>query len=115
MPRLDLVVCGSVCVNPAGARIGKGGGYSDLELALGIEAGWVHGRTTIVTTVHPLQVVDADLPKTEHDFRVDLVVTPDDVISCPSAPRPPGVLWHHLDRDKIDAVPALGRRRGRSG
>ncbi|MER3460903.1 MAG: hypothetical protein C4303_07295 [candidate division GAL15 bacterium] len=27
---VDLVVCGSVAVNPVGARVGKGGGYSDL-------------------------------------------------------------------------------------
>ncbi|HEX6237047.1 MAG TPA: 5-formyltetrahydrofolate cyclo-ligase [Acidimicrobiales bacterium] len=116
VPRLDLVVCGSVCVNRGGARIGKGGGYSDLELALGIEAGWIDGETTIVTTVHPLQVVDDDLPETEHDFRADLVVTPDEVISCPSAHRrPPGILWDHLDRDKIDVVPALAGRRRSSG
>ncbi|MFP3899387.1 MAG: 5-formyltetrahydrofolate cyclo-ligase [Acidimicrobiia bacterium] len=115
VPRLDLVVCGSVCVNRGGARIGKGGGFSDLELALGTEAGWIDEETTIVTTVHPLQVVDDDLPETDHDFRVDLVVTPDEVISCPGAHRPPGILWDHLDRDKIDAVPALHREGNRAG
>jgi len=111
VPRLDLVVCGSVCVNTAGIRIGKGGGYSDLEMALGIEEGWIDRDTTIVTTVHPLQVVVADLPETDHDFRVDLIVTPDEVIHCPEAPRPPGILWDHLDDDQIDAVPALADRR----
>jgi 5-formyltetrahydrofolate cyclo-ligase len=35
---LDLVVCGTVAVNRAGVRVGKGGGYSDLELGLLIEA-----------------------------------------------------------------------------
>jgi 5-formyltetrahydrofolate cyclo-ligase len=113
VPRLDLVVCGSVCVNPDGVRIGKGGGYSDLEMALGIEAGWIDRRTTIVTTIHPIQVADAELPETDHDFRVDVIVTPDDVIRCPRTRRPPGVLWDHLDREKIEAVPALaGRRAG---
>ncbi len=29
--KIDLVVCGSVAVNRRGARVGKGGGYSDLE------------------------------------------------------------------------------------
>jgi len=62
--------------------------------------------------VHPLQVVDDDLPETDHDFRGDLIVTPDEVITCPRAPRPPGVLWHHLVADQIDAVPALAGRRG---
>jgi 5-formyltetrahydrofolate cyclo-ligase len=28
------VVCGSVAVNRQGARVGKGGGFSDLEFAL---------------------------------------------------------------------------------
>jgi 5-formyltetrahydrofolate cyclo-ligase len=113
VPRLDLVVCGSVCVNADGVRIGKGGGYSDLEMALGIETGWIDDRTTIATTVHPLQVVDGDLPETDHDFRVDLVVTPDELIECPGARRPPGILWDHLDRDKIEAVPALAERHQR--
>jgi 5-formyltetrahydrofolate cyclo-ligase len=111
VPRLDLVVCGSVCVNRQGARIGKGGGYSDLELALGVETGWIDEHTTIVTTVHPLQVVDDDLPETDHDFRLDLIVTPDEVIRCPSASRPAGILWHHLDAEKIEVIPALVSRR----
>ena len=109
VPGLDLVVCGSVCVNPQGVRIGKGGGYSDLEMGLGIATGWIDKHTTIVTTVHALQLVDAELPETEHDFRVDLIVTPDEVIRCPTSPRPPGILWHHLDRDKIAAVPVLSQ------
>jgi 5-formyltetrahydrofolate cyclo-ligase len=31
LPSVDLVVCGSVAVNHQGARLGKGGGFSDLE------------------------------------------------------------------------------------
>src|SRR5919197_5062589 len=30
---IDLIVAGSVAVNARGARVGKGGGYSDLEFA----------------------------------------------------------------------------------
>jgi 5-formyltetrahydrofolate cyclo-ligase len=111
VPHLDLVVCGSVCVNADGVRIGKGGGYSDLEMALGIETGWIDERTTIATTVHPVQVADSELPETDHDFRVDLIVTPDELIRCPGARRPPGILWDHLDDDKIESVPALAARR----
>jgi 5-formyltetrahydrofolate cyclo-ligase len=111
VPCLDLVVCGSVCVNPEGVRIGKGGGYSDLEMALGIEDGWIDDDTTIATTVHPIQVVDSELPETDHDFRVDLIVTPDEVIRSPRRWRPPGILWDHLDQEKIEAVPALAARR----
>lgn len=107
LPHLDLVVCGSVAVNRSGVRVGKGGGFSDLELALAVDAGRVDERTVVVTTVHPLQVLDDDLPETAHDFRVDLVVTSDGVHECgPRRPRP-GILWDHLDGDKIAAIPAV--------
>lgn len=109
MEEVDLVVCGSVAVNRRGARVGKGGGYSDLEFGLLAEAGLVGERTAIVTTVHPLQVLDAELPEIEHDFRVDLIVTPEEVVETGSRKRPPGILWEHLDDEKIAAVPVLRR------
>jgi len=108
---VDLVVCGTVAVNRAGVRIGKGGGYSDLELGLLIEAGLVDDDTTIVTTVHPLQVLDEELPETTHDFRVDIVVTPDEVIRTGARRRSPGVIWDHLDDEAIEAIPVLAARR----
>jgi 5-formyltetrahydrofolate cyclo-ligase len=115
-PPVDLVVCGSVAVNRQGARVGKGGGFSDLEFALLVEAGLIGDGTVLATTVHPLQVLDEPLPETGHDFRVDLIVAGEEVIACPRAPRPPGILWDHLPEDKIAAVPALAaaRRHGRS-
>jgi len=107
LPSVDLVVCGSVAVNRQGARIGKGGGFSDLEVAFLVEAGVIRPDTILATTVHPLQVVDEPLPETLHNFRVDLIVTPDEVIWCTEPHRPPGILWDHLHQDKIAAVPAL--------
>jgi len=47
-------------------------------------------RTAIVTTAHHLQVVDEALPETEHDFSVDLIVTPGEVIECVPPRRPGG-------------------------
>jgi 5-formyltetrahydrofolate cyclo-ligase len=105
---VDLVVCGSVAVNRNGVRLGKGGGYADLELALLVEAGLVGKQTVIATTVHASQVIDEPLPETEHDFRVDLIVTPGEVIACGAPRRPPGVMWEHLSAEKIAAVPVLG-------
>lgn len=107
VPRIDLVVCGTVATNRDGVRVGKGGGYSDLEFALLHEAGRITDDTLIATTVHPLQVLDEDLPETEHDFRVDAIVTPEEVIRCARTGRPPGVLWDHLDDDTIASIPAL--------
>ncbi|HEU5158174.1 MAG TPA: 5-formyltetrahydrofolate cyclo-ligase [Streptosporangiaceae bacterium] len=112
MPHVDLVVCGTVAVGPDGTRIGKGGGFSDLEFGLLTEARLVDAETAIATTVHGLQVVRGEpLPETGHDFRVDVIVTPDEVIRTPAPRRPPGILWDHLADDKISAIPVLRRLR----
>jgi 5-formyltetrahydrofolate cyclo-ligase len=108
---IDLVVCGTVAANRNGVRVGKGGGYSDLEFGLLVEAGLVGTDTTIVTTVHPLQLLDEELPETAHDFRVDRIVTSDEVVRTRRRRRPRGILWDHLDDAKIDAIPVLRRRR----
>ncbi|HEX9376856.1 MAG TPA: 5-formyltetrahydrofolate cyclo-ligase [Actinomycetota bacterium] len=116
LEHVDLVVCGTVAVNRSGARIGKGGGYSDLEFALLTESGAIDDRTAIATTVHPLQVLSGRLPETGHDFRVDLVVTPDEAYRPRARDRPTGILWDHLDDERIAAIPALREiRRGPGG
>ena len=104
---VELIVCGSVAVTRDGARVGKGGGFSDLEFALLVEHGLVGAETTITTTVHDLQVLDEKLPETDHDFRVDLIVTPTTVVRTGTHRRPPGLLWDHLDSEKYAAIPAL--------
>jgi 5-formyltetrahydrofolate cyclo-ligase len=108
---LDLVVCGTVAVNREGVRVGKGGGYSDLEFALLVERGSIDDATTIATTVHPLQVLDEELPETEHDFRVDAIVTPEETVRTSGGNRPPGILWAHLDDAKVEAIPVLAALR----
>jgi 5-formyltetrahydrofolate cyclo-ligase len=59
------------------------------------------------TTVHPLQLLDGPLPQTEHDFRLDLVVTPAETIRTGAPRRPRGILWDHLDDEKIASIPVL--------
>jgi hypothetical protein len=81
--------------------------YDETIRPLLVEAGLVDDATSIVTTVHPLQLLDEELPETDHDFRVDLVVTPDEVIRCRRARRPPGILWDQLDPDRRREIPAL--------
>ncbi|WP_405557106.1 5-formyltetrahydrofolate cyclo-ligase [Streptomyces canus] len=107
---VSVVVLGSVAVNRSGVRIGKGAGYSDLEFALLTEAGLVGPETLVVTTVHSLQVIETPIPSTEHDVNVDVIVTPDEVITCSTPHRPPGILWDHLEASKIAAIPALQSR-----
>ena len=104
---MDLVICGTVAVNRQGARVGKGGGFSDLEVAFLVEAGVIRPDTVLATTVHPLQVVDEPIPETIHDFRVDLILTPNEAIWCTEPHRPPGILWEHLDQNKIAEIPVL--------
>jgi 5-formyltetrahydrofolate cyclo-ligase len=110
MQPVDLIIVGSVAVSERGTRLGKGAGYSDLEVALLAEAGLVKPHTVIATTVHELQVVDEDLPELEHDFRVDVIVTPDRVIGCGQPKRPKGLSWHALRAEQIAAIPVLARR-----
>jgi 5-formyltetrahydrofolate cyclo-ligase len=110
MPPIDLVVVGSVAVNNRGARLGKGAGYADLEVGLLVEAGLITSQTTIATTVHELQVVDEDLPELPHDFRVDLIATPERVIWCDRPKRPEGIDWQALRPEQIAAIPVLARR-----
>lgn len=110
MQPVQLVACGSVAVNRAGVRLGKGAGYSDIEVALLAEAGLIGPSTVIVTTVHPLQVIDGPLPETGHDFRVDLIITPGEVIECGTQRRPAGLDWEHLTAEKIAAIPVLAAR-----
>ena len=107
---VELVVCGSAAVNRQGARVGKGGGFSDLEFALLVEAGLIGPDTVVATTVHPLQVLEGPLPETGHDFRLDLIVAGEEVIRCRRTRRPPGILWEHLDAAKVAAIPALAAR-----
>ncbi|ASO21304.1 5-formyltetrahydrofolate cyclo-ligase [Actinoalloteichus hoggarensis] len=110
MRPVDLIICGSVAVNRQGVRLGKGAGYSDIEVALLQEAGLIGPNTTIMTTVHSLQVVDEELPEAKHDFSVDLIVTPDEVIECGPPRRPAGLYWDSLSREKIEAIPLLAAR-----
>jgi hypothetical protein len=95
------------------ARVGKGGGYSDLEFGLLVETGLIGADAVLATTVHPLQVLDEELPETPHDFRLDLIVAGEEVITCRRRRRPPGILWDHLDAARIAAIPALAERRER--
>jgi 5-formyltetrahydrofolate cyclo-ligase len=114
---VDLVVMGCVAVGEDGARLGKGGGFADLEFALAAAAGLIGPHTVAVTTVHEVQVRPAGtIPLTDHDVPVDFIITPDRVIDCrpQHGLRPaPRICWDDLTEEKIAAIPLLSAQRAR--
>ena len=115
MQPVDVVISGSVAVNRQGVRIGKGGGFADLEYGLAAEAGILTPDTPVITTVHPMQVLDEELPWTQHDVPLNFVITVDEVIRCVGdrerVPRPQGIYWEDLDERKIRSIPLLVKLR----
>jgi 5-formyltetrahydrofolate cyclo-ligase len=110
IPEVDFVLCGSVAVNLNGARVGKGGGFSDLEFGLLIEEGRIDEHSVIATTVHPIQIVRENLMMTAHDLAIDMIATPRAVIDVERAfDRPRGILWDHLQPPQIREIPILER------
>jgi len=113
---IDLVICGSVGVRRDGTRVGKGGGFADLEYALLREEGKLKETTPVVTTAHPLQIVVEKVAMLAHDIPLDFLVTPFEVIvTRPAYPRPRGIYWDLLKATKIDAIPSLRRRLRQGG
>ena len=111
LAEVGLVVSGCVAVGEDGARLGKGGGFADLEYALASAAGLVGPETGCVTTVHELQVAEpGTIPVTGHDVLVDFIVTPERVIDCRPGRGPrrrPAIDWADLTDEKIAAIPLL--------
>lgn len=115
LPKIDLVVVGSVAVAQDGARIGKGEGYSEMEYAILRELGLVRESTPIITTVHDSQIVQS-VPLEEHDISVDYIVTPTRVIETkPNRNRPTGVIWNRVNAEMIERMPVLRELRERLG
>ena len=113
VPRLRMEKC-FVEIDPQ--RLGKGGGYCDLEYGLLREEGKVRESTPILTTVHPLQVVAERITMLPHDLPVDFLVTPSEVIATrPAHPRPRGIYWDLLRPLKINTIPLLRKRLRRGG
>jgi len=105
MKDIDLVVAGSVAVSEDGRRVGKGGGYSDLEYAILRELDL--GEPEVLTTVHPLQVVNK-LPHEKHDVPLDWILTPEKVVETnTSLEKPSGIDWELLDENNLEEMPVL--------
>ena len=89
-----------------------------MEFALLTENKKISAKTPIVTSVHALQILDEDLPMTEHDIPLNAIITPGEIIEIDTEfSRPKGIYWRMLPPDKIEAIPILKNRRfdSRSG
>ncbi|MEM4590297.1 MAG: 5-formyltetrahydrofolate cyclo-ligase [Nitrososphaerota archaeon] len=109
LPRVDLVVAGSVAVSRRGARVGKGEGYSEIEYAVLRMLGKVSDDTPIITTVHPLQIVE-EIPVEDFDVPIDVIVSVNEIFQThTSIPRPTGIIWSVLPERKLREIPILRR------
>ncbi|MCX8170361.1 MAG: 5-formyltetrahydrofolate cyclo-ligase [Candidatus Bathyarchaeota archaeon] len=108
-PTVDLIVAGSVAVSRDGVRVGKGGGYSEIEYGVLREIGAVDENTPILTTVHDAQIVDF-VPKDVFDLTVNAIVTPSKTIRIENVgERPRGIIWDRLSEERIREIPILAQ------
>lgn len=107
LPKIDVIVMGSVAVTTSGDRIGKGEGYSELEYAILLETGIIKKDVPIFTTVHEIQIVDY-IPVEPFDVTVDGISTPLRTIRVNgNKARPNGLLLNYLTPEKIERTPFL--------
>lgn len=107
IPQVDLIITGSVAVSRDGVRVGKGGGYSEIEYGILREIGAADDDTPIFTTVHDAQIVEF-VPKEEYDLTVNAIITPTKVIRIEEADmRPKGIIWDRISEERINEIPIL--------
>ncbi len=112
MEPVDLIVAGSVAVTKEGARLGKGGGYSDLEYAIARHFGLINLMTPVLTTIHPLQLLSNEIEMKVHDIPVDYIVTPEEIVVTEHKyPKPEGIYWELLPEEKLRNIPILRKLR----
>eukprot|EP00746_Dinoflagellata_sp_MGD_P009664 gnl/MRDRNA2_/MRDRNA2_119711_c0_seq1.p1 gnl/MRDRNA2_/MRDRNA2_119711_c0~~gnl/MRDRNA2_/MRDRNA2_119711_c0_seq1.p1 ORF type:complete len:363 (-),score=75.56 gnl/MRDRNA2_/MRDRNA2_119711_c0_seq1:7-1095(-) len=111
--KVDLVVIGSVAVNPAnGARIGKGEGFAELEYGMLRWMNAIDDSTPVVSCIHDCQLVD-DIPSDSmlcHDVPVDIICTPTQTIRVNrknQLPKPQGIYWDKLSPQKLASIKIL--------
>ena len=106
---VDLIIVGSVAVNKRGGKLGKGGGFSDLEYAIAREYNIINQDTPIVTTVHHFQEVEYEIPMHAHDVPLSYIVTREKAMKTDSVyPKPSGIYWDIIG-DKLKEIPILQR------
>jgi 5-formyltetrahydrofolate cyclo-ligase len=79
IPNIDMVVEGSVAVDIHGGRLGKGGGYGDMEISYLKNNKKIDSDTPIVTTVHEIQIIER-VPLESHDEKINMIVTTERIL-----------------------------------
>jgi len=116
LPKIDLIVAGSVVADVFGGRLGKGEGYSELEYGILVECKKISPDVPIMTTVHDIQVVTERIPLEPWDFTVDWIITPTKTLRAEGPRvRPKGILWEYVEREKLLKIPVLNSLLKRGG
>lgn len=104
LPEINTIVTGCVAIDLRGVRLGKGGGFAELEYGILRELGVVNDKTPILTTVHDLQVINENIPMEVHDFTVDYYATPTRLTKVESSlkHKPKGIYWELLTPELME-------------
>ena len=105
--KVDVVIIGSVAVSKQGAKVGKGGGYSDLEYSILRELGVINEDIPTISTVHPLQIVEYALPMEKHDVPLDYIITREGIIKTNNLYEKPKKIEWELLGNRIRDIPIL--------
>ncbi|HEV2929982.1 MAG TPA: 5-formyltetrahydrofolate cyclo-ligase [Propionibacteriaceae bacterium] len=75
LPEAELIICPGLAANRLGDRLGRGGGWYDRALVHASQSApiWVLLNTDEVLDIIPVQ---------EWDRRVDVIITPEQMITC---------------------------------
>jgi 5-formyltetrahydrofolate cyclo-ligase len=106
MPKIDLIVVGSVALHKDGRRIGKGEGYADREYAIIRELG--NPPVPVIGTVNSVQVVEDNIPRDPYDLTVDWIATEQGIFKTNSPyEKPMGIMWEHVTAEEKEEMPVL--------
>lgn len=109
MQHIDLALVGCVAVTLDGARIGKGGGFADIEFAILRHYRLIDEKTIILTTIHDEMIVESDeIPLQKHDTFLNYIVTPTTVHEVQNdLTQPGGINWENIQPDQLEEMPIL--------
>jgi len=107
LPEVDLIVTGCVAVSKEGVRIGKGGGYGEIEYGILKDIDSISEETPVFTSIHDVQLIEK-IPREEHDLLVDFVSTPTKTIRMERRHlQPEGIIWERITEKEMEHMPIL--------